>query len=340
MHVDPDLAMATIHRVFGKLSNEELQGIESGRRYLVWALAKLAFRKESFDSAATLLRRLAASDAESNIFKSATSQFTQLYQMFLSGTEAPPTARLRVLDDGLGSPNLKEREVCVEALAKMLETSHLSRGGGAEEIGSGEPLKDWAPKTYGDIWNFVRPALKRLTDIAINSDPLCLRAKQILGSHIRGLINALPFDDVRAMISRIVSHYGFWVEAVQEVNEWLYFDRSKTAEEVGKAVRAYFDELMPADPVDLAVLYTHGWQADFHDPDVDYNREERSRIDLEYGTRKTIQLAETIMADQATTDRALDGSLRATPKRFFSSLVALRNLPRPDSTIQDSSHQS
>ena len=279
VHVDPDLAMATIHRVFGKLSNEELQGVESGRRYIVWALAKLAFRKESFDSAATLLRRLAASDAESSIFKSATSQFTQLYQMFLSGTEAPPTARLRILDDGLGSPNLKEREVCVEALAKMLETSHLSRGGGAEEIGSGEPLKDWAPKTYGDIWNFVRPALKRLTDIAVSSDPLCLRAKQILGSHIRGLINALPFDDVRAMISRIISHYGFWVEAVQEVNEWLYFDRSKTSEEVGKAVRTYFDELMPADPVDLAVLYTHGWQADFHDPDVDYNREERSRID-------------------------------------------------------------
>jgi hypothetical protein len=326
VHVDPDLAMATIHRVFGKLSNEELQGIESGRRYLVWALAKLAFRKESFDSAATLLRRLAASDAESNIFKSATSQFTQLYQMFLSGTEAPPTARLRVLDDGLGSPNLKEREVSVEALAKMLETSHLSRGGGAEEIGSGEPLKDWAPKTYGDIWNFVRPALKRLTDIAINSDPLCLRAKQILGSHIRGLINALPFDDVRAMISRIVSHYGFWVEAVQEANEWLYFDRSKTAEEVGKAVRAYFNELMPADPVDLAVLYTHGWQADFHDPDVDYNREERSRIDLEYGTRKAIQLAETIMADQATTDRALDRLVTSDAKTVFQFARRLAEL--------------
>ena len=326
VHVDPDLAMATIDRVFGKLSNEELQGVESGRRYLVWALAKLAFRKESFDSAATLLRRLAASDVENNIFKNATSQFTQLYQLFLSGTEAPPTARLLVLDDGLASPNLKEREICVEALAKMLETSHLSRGGGAEEIGSGEPLKDWAPKTYGDIWDFVRPAVKRLTDIAVSTDPLCLRAKQILGSHIRGLINALPFDDVKAMISRIVSHYGFWIEAVQELNKWLYFDRSKASEELGKAVMAYFDELMPSDPVELAVLYTHGWQADFHDPDVDYNREDRSRIDHEYATQKAIELAGMIVTDQAATDRALDRLVTSDAKTVFQFARRLAEL--------------
>src|SRR5262249_26327667 len=188
----------------------------------------------------------------------ATSQFTQLYQLFLSGTEAPPAARLLVLNDGLNSPNPKEREVCVEALGKMLETSHLSRGGGAEQIGSGAPLKDWAPKTYGDIWDFVKPAVERLIDIAVSRDPLCSRAQQILGSHIRGLINALPFDDVKAMISRIVSHYGFWIEVVQELNEWLYFDRSKASAELRKAVRAYFDELMPSDPVELAVLYTHG----------------------------------------------------------------------------------
>ena len=326
VHVDPDLAMATIDRVFGKLSSDELQGVESGQRYLVWALAKLAFRKESFEDAATLLRRLAVSDGEGNLFKNATSQFTQLYQLFLSGTEAPPTARLRVLDDGLNSRNLKEREVCVEALAKMLETSHLSRGGGAEEIGSGEPLKDWAPKTYGDIWNFVRPALKRLTDIAVSSDPLCLRAKQILGSHIRGLINALPFEDVKAMSSRIISHYGFWIEAVQELNEWLYFDRSKASEEFGKAVRTYFDELMPSEPVELAVLYTHGWKTDFHDPNVDYNREARSRIDREYATERAIELAGMIVIDPAATDCALDRFVTSDAKTVFEFARRLAEL--------------
>lgn len=89
VHVEPDFAMATIHRVFDGLSAEELHQVREGRRHLVWALEKLAFRKESFDGAATLLRRLAASETEGDISNNATGQFTQLYQLYLSGTEAP-----------------------------------------------------------------------------------------------------------------------------------------------------------------------------------------------------------------------------------------------------------
>lgn len=209
VHVDPDFAMATLQRVFGDLTNEELLGVDAGRRHLVWALEKLAFRKETFDAAATLLRRLAASETEGRISNNATGQFKQLYQLYLSGTEVPPGPRLLVLDDGLRSSDSKEREVCVEALNDMLDTGHFSRGGGAEEIGSGERLEDWAPKTYGEIWDFLRHAVKRLTNIAIGSDFLAPRAKQVLGSHIRSLISALPFEEVKAMISCIVSRYGF-----------------------------------------------------------------------------------------------------------------------------------
>ena len=62
--------------------------------------------------------------------------------------------------------------------------------GGAEEIGSGERLKDWQPTTYGDIHNFIRAAVARLTDIALADDPLSSRAKNLLGAHIRASITA------------------------------------------------------------------------------------------------------------------------------------------------------
>jgi hypothetical protein len=55
------------------------------------------------------------------------------------------------------------------------------------------------------------------------------------------------------------------------MNEWLFFDRKEFPEEYGRAVRAYFDELMPSDPIELAALYTRGWQSDLHDPDVVYD---------------------------------------------------------------------
>ena len=37
VHVDPDTAMATIDRVFGSLTTQDLRAIEDGRRHLVWA---------------------------------------------------------------------------------------------------------------------------------------------------------------------------------------------------------------------------------------------------------------------------------------------------------------
>lgn len=104
---------------------------------------------------------------------------------------------------------------------------------------------------------------------------------------------------------------------MQELNEWLYFDRSKAPKKLGKAVRSFFDELLPSDPVELAAFYTHGWQTDLHDPDVDYDSEEQSHIDFEYSTRKAVELAEVIVADPAATDRALDRFVTSDAKTAF-----------------------
>ena len=82
--------MATIDRVLGGLTLDQLRDLEEGRRHIVWALEKLAFRKKTFESAATQLRRLGATETESHIENNARVQFTQLYQLYLSGTEAEP----------------------------------------------------------------------------------------------------------------------------------------------------------------------------------------------------------------------------------------------------------
>jgi len=317
VHVDPDFAMATVERLVGKLSIEQLGDVRAGRRHLIWALEKLVFRKQSFEPAATLMRRLAARETEDRISNNATGQFTQLYQLYLSGTEAPPTDRLRVLDEGLRSTDSKEREVCLEALGTMLDTGHFSRSGGAEEIGTQEHLKDWAPKTYGEVWNFLRAGIKRLTDIALADDPLAVRAKNMLGSHLRGLIGQLPLEEIKALVTSIASRYGLWLEAIQELNEWLYFDGRKRGADFRKAVREYFEELMPSDPVDLAALYTQGWAADIHDPDTDYKKEEQSKHDFDYAARKATELADVISADAPSMERLLDRFTTSDAKTVF-----------------------
>jgi hypothetical protein len=135
-------------------------------------LEKLVFRNETFERAARLLRGLGAAETEPGISNNAASQFKGLFHLYLSGTEAGPETRLKVLDEGLRSTNAKERELCVEALDAMLQTGHFSRGGGSEEIGSAASLEDWQPKTYGDIRNFFRSTISRLKGLALSADPI------------------------------------------------------------------------------------------------------------------------------------------------------------------------
>lgn len=304
VHVDPDTVAATVDRVFGDLSLDELQTVREGRRHLVWALEKLVFRMASFDRAARLLRRLGSAENEA-WGNNATGEFKRLYQLHLSGTEAPPTARLLVLDEGLASRDLRERQLCVDALGVMLTTGHFSRGGGSEQIGSREPLEDWAPRTAGEVWEFYRAAVTRLTTIAVSNDPLAANAKGLMGSHIRGLVSNMPLSEVADMIAAVTAHSGFWPEALSGISHWLYFDRRESPPSFAHEVRSLFDRLMPTDPVDLAVLYTNGWQSDLYDPDTVYDDDRAAKNDFEYSLRQARTVAERIAKQKRLVERAV-----------------------------------
>jgi hypothetical protein len=238
VHVEPDAVMATIDRVLGSLTRDQLRDLKEGRRHIVLALEKLAFRKQTFESAAILLRQLGSAEIEDHIENNARGQFAQLYQLYLSGTQAELKDRLLVVDQDLQSESSNERWLCVGALGRMLQTGHFTRVGGSDEIGS-ERLEDWSPKTYREMWDFHRAAMNRLADIATSDDEFAERARGLLSSHIRGLLDVVPFEDVKAMIERIVAHVGIWIEAVQAVNNWLYFDRRKAPKERGNKVRFF-----------------------------------------------------------------------------------------------------
>jgi hypothetical protein len=306
VHIAPDLVSATINRVFGALTTDELKAARDGRRHLVWSLGKLVFRKQTFDRSARTLLKLAAAENE-DYGNNASGIFKQLFQLYLSGTEAEPAARLLVLDDGLKSSNRVERATCVDALGHMLDSGHYSRMGGAEQIGSADALEDWQPKTYGEIRDFFRAAMSRLTSIATSRDELAQNAKGHLGGHIRGLFHQLPASEVKAMIDTITVHYGFWPEALIAVSHWLYFDREKnTPDKIAEEIRRIYDDLLSTDLIDLAVLYTRGWQGDLHDPDSKYDPDPKAQHDFDYASRQAVAVAEKISRYPKLINRAAE----------------------------------
>jgi hypothetical protein len=306
VHVAPDVCSATIERVFGHLTIDELKAAHDGRRYLVWSLEKLVFRRKTFDRSALLLLKLAVAENE-NYGNNSTGIFNQLFQLYLSGTEAEPKVRLLVLDEGLKSTDEIQRRICVDALGHMLDSGHYSRSGGAEQIGSADALEDWRPKTYGEIHDFFRAATSRLVSIAISDNSLAPLAKNHLASHIRGLLNHLPASEVKAMIDTITSHHGFWPDALTSVSDWLYFDReNSTPAKVYKEIRSMYDALLPTDPADLAVLYTHCWRADLHDPDSKYDRSPNGKHDFDYASRQATAMAAKIAKDATLIQRSVE----------------------------------
>ena len=308
VHIAPDLVISTIQEVFGNLSLDELAKFDKGRQHLIWALDKLAFRKQSFLSAATLLRKLSAVSEPSIYEDTANSHFQRFYQLLLSGTEAEPDLKLLVLDEGLTSSDEREQHVCIEALDKMLQTGNFSRWGGNDEIGSSR-LKDWYPATFGEVFSYHREGLQRLVDIAISTSLFAQRARDIISSHIRGLIRVLSFEDIQTAIDTIQEQCGFWPDALYAIDHWLYFDSNKevkeehqeAANELSNKVRLYFNSLMPTDPSRLIELYTHDWQGKFYNPDTWYQQESPNGKDYEYSTRQLKQLAEVIVDDKETT---------------------------------------
>lgn len=291
VHLAPDATMEHLDRLLSGKTVDELASFDTGRRYTIWALEKLVFRRQTFDAAARLLLKLGAAENE-DWSNNASGQFTGLYQLCLSGTEATPEEKLVVLDDGLADPDERVRKLCVESLNRMLENWHFSRSGGSEHIGAGEALEDWRPETYDQIFDFYRAALSRLEKIALDpSDPNCRTALNTIGSHLRSLFsNVNLLEEIQAMIARLRKAHPGWHKAALEVNDWLYFDRKEANEAYQQKLRAYYDELVPTDPLEQIHYYSSGWTTDIHDPDVCYDREGDNNY--HYGVSKIYELVD------------------------------------------------
>lgn len=334
VHLAPDATMEHLDRLLSGKSIDDLVAFETGRRNTIWALEKLVFRHQTFDAAARLLLKLGAAENE-NWSNNASGQFTGLYQLYLSGTEATPEEKLLVLDDGLADADERLRQLCVGALNRMLENGHFSRSGGSEHIGVGEALQDWRPETYGEVFDYYRAALSRLEQIALNTnDPNQQTALNTIGSHLRSLFsNVNLLDEIQAMIARLCKAHPAWHKPALAVNEWLYFDRSGADEPYQRRLREYHDELLPTDPLEQIHFYSSGWATDINDPDVSYDREGDN--DHHYGQNKIYELVDAAPNKAAYFFPFLDTLLeRITNSGWIAVVRAARHVDDPERLLQ------
>jgi hypothetical protein len=235
VEVNPEVTNRALSKVLSCMDEEGLLAIRGDvRRNLVSALEILCFHAKCFEEAANSLLVLASCETE-NWSNNATGQFKQLFRTFLSGTEAPPALRLRVIDSALASNREPVRRLAVEALEQAIDTYGGSRVVGAEYQGSGAPLEEWRPKVWGEAFEYWDEALKRLSRLVLEKDPLASLAKSSIASHIRGLMQYGRVDSLDNVVTKIVESEGpVWPEALDSIKRSLSFDAGAMPPE-GKA---------------------------------------------------------------------------------------------------------
>ena len=321
VHLAPDASMLHLETFLGNQSVEDLLQFEDGRRNVVWALERLAFRQQTFIPAARLLLRLGAAENE-KWANNASAQFIGLYQLYLSGTEATPKDKLTVLDEGLSNSDQRIQKICIDALGNMLKTGHYSRSGGAEQIGAAAPLQDWRPKIYGEVYDYYRSALNRLENVAINNNFYTEQALHHIYVHLRSLFSIQPlFEELECLIKRLQQQYPQWYGSLKGLNSWLFYDATKADEAYRTKLRTLYDELLPNDSIELLLFYSAAGSIDIHDPDKPYV--EYQSGDHEYSARKIKELVQQSSKSASDYSHILD---KFSSDRYSSSCETVRFL--------------
>jgi hypothetical protein len=256
VEVNPEATSQALSNIINKLTQNELMDIKDDiRRNIVWALEKLCFHKTCFEQSAITLLLLASAENE-KWANNASGQFIQLFQTFLSGTEASPDQRMRVIDYALSSQQESMRRIAVEALESVIKTHTHSRGVGAEYQGSGEPLQEWRPKVWGEAFKYWDEALQRLFNLVSSKDPLAAIAKNKIATHIRGLMQHGRIDSLDSIIQEIVKIDGpFWPRALESIDNSLRYEGDSMPPEGKIKLKEWITLLTPKDLHNKLRLY-------------------------------------------------------------------------------------
>ncbi len=201
VEVNPQATVNALYRVIINTSLTELKAIK-GRRNLVIALEMLCFWKEQFNKAAKCLMYLALAESETWA-NNATGQFVQLFQISLSGGNASYEERLIVIDELIQKKDEESIGLSIKALRNVIHFGHAHRSCGSEHQGTKRELKEWIPKTYEEILDYVRGGLNRLLAILEQYPSMEELVKEAFDNAIFGLLQLGLFNEVESFVADV-----------------------------------------------------------------------------------------------------------------------------------------
>lgn len=284
VEVNPVATAKALENSFGKMSKEEVLKIEEGRRNLVWALEKLCFRKQTFNPAAKILYSFAVSENET-WGNNSTNQFRQLFQLFLSGTEASLKERLEIIKWGLNKNDNDYTQIAIQAMGRGLINDHYTRMGGAEKQGSSAPMHDYHPN-WKEITDYWKEIVSILTDLACSKSPHSTLAQEKIAHSIRSLLRDHESEIVIDSIRKIIGVKGnLWTEALNNLKMTLGYEKY-LPQNIVDQIQSLIVDLTPTDTKNQLFLKVTKPEWDTYEKDDEDHYIDKPKLNAEAFAKK------------------------------------------------------
>lgn len=277
--------------VSGSNGSAILNPKSSSRWQLTMILKSLAYDTELFDRATMLLGKFVAAETPNENHNSARGSFEELFHIHLSGTQAPPDQRRKLIRNLYTRDDSDSIRCGHLALRAMLASGQFSSSSNFD-FGARPRDFGWHPPTYGDIWSWYSEGINLAVELAANL-VLRLEIKRIVSANLRGIVGVEAcLDTLESAISDFLKD-GEWIDGWLAVRGAIRFDGKGWRPEVLKRVREMEAQLRPSDPLNVARAYVmEGRGSGFDLLDGD----EEDGIDRDYAAayKQLEQKAETI----------------------------------------------
>lgn len=293
--MDHEHTVNALVRVFGSGAREQVLEIGEKRYSLTQALDKLCFWADTFPVASNLLLAFSAARITSGYYPRVVSMdgdYTRLFHVFMPGTQAPLTARLKVLEAELRSSLTEHKKILIEALGQALETNNFGRPASVEIQGSRARLRDYHPSTWGEVFDYWRVALRILTTFATgpDDDSLASLARQQIARRIGELVRTPLIKEVDEAVRAVVESNGHFWEARKPVALAIGALDPKHGDEHREILSELSKLLEPCLMRDRIRIYvTEGSRNEIPQPDADE--------DIDHGEQSTVSLAEEFVSN-------------------------------------------
>lgn len=225
-------------------------------------LRKIAYEDQSFDQAAKLILRFAATEKADEKNNSISSQLSSLFSLYLSGTQATPTKRHAFVKRLLISSDQRKLEIAHDIFQTAFEASHWTSFGGFE-FGAHSRDFGWEPKTNIEKLHWYTGFIDLLEPLLDSEDnSLRVWAKDIIAEHFRQLWSHAECFDI---LEKIVNKYavnGKWSEIWISIKQTIYFDGKHHSKELLDRLEALERLAAPSDPYSEIEAYalTNSWE--------------------------------------------------------------------------------